>query len=373
MKKLSLFLLSSLFLAACQQAAEPSVDDDIAIGYIGPLTGDAAAYGIDTLNGVLLAAQEINDAGGIDGRMIRIISEDARCTGTDAASAAQKLVNVDSVVAIIGGQCSGETLAAAPIADAAEVVMISPLSSSPDVTDAGDFIFRDYPSDALKTVAMGRHFEDEGIATVAVITENTDFAVAFRDALRETLGDDALVLDEVVEPGTKDFRTLLTRLQDAEFDIFFPNGQAPATIAAMMQQFREQGFTQPAISHDVADSLDLISIAGEAVEGLRVINVPSAGEGGSFETAFTAAYGTPQQALAFAAHAYDAMNVLAQVMEDVGTNGTAIRDALYALPEYDGVVGSFRFDENGDVVGIPYVLKEVQDGAFVTLRDIDVD
>ncbi|MDP7069049.1 MAG: ABC transporter substrate-binding protein, partial [Candidatus Peribacteraceae bacterium] len=259
-------LLVPLFALGILLSACSPVDSDsgpIKLGYIGPLTGEAASYGKDTLNGALLAINEINEAGGVNGRMIELIAEDGRCTGTDAASAAQKLVNVDKVIAIIGGQCSGETLAAAPIAESAQVVMISPISSSPDVTAAGDFIFRDYPSDALKTKAMAGYFEKEGIKKIAAITENTDFAVAFRDALKENIGD-ALVFDEMVEPGTKDFRSLMARLKDEDFDAFFPNGQTPAAMAAMMQQLREQGLTQLAISHDVAQDSSMFEIAPDA-------------------------------------------------------------------------------------------------------------
>ncbi|MDP6562065.1 MAG: ABC transporter substrate-binding protein, partial [Candidatus Peribacteraceae bacterium] len=110
-----LFALGVL-LSACSPVADDGTGP-IKIGYIGPLTGEAASYGVDTLNGTELAVAEINAAGGINGRLIELITEDGRCTGTDAASAAQKLVNVDKVVAIIGGQCSGETLAAAPIVE----------------------------------------------------------------------------------------------------------------------------------------------------------------------------------------------------------------------------------------------------------------
>jgi branched-chain amino acid transport system substrate-binding protein len=368
-KFLALSSCAALFLGACQ----PAEDAPIKLGFIGPLTGDAAAYGKDTFNGVKLAVDAINEAGGINGKMVQIIAEDGRCTGGDAASAAQKLVNVDKVSAIIGGQCSGETLAAAPIAEAGGVVMVSPISSSPDVTNAGEYIFRDYPSDALKSVAMAGYFVSEGLGKVAVISENTDFAQAFREALTGELPEDAIVFDEVVEPGTKDYRSLLARLAGAEFDVFFPNAQTPATMAAMMQQFREQGLTQPAIAHDVADSADLIQISGEAVDGMRAINIPASGEGTSFEADFIAAFGNPQQAISFTAHAYDAANLVLQAMAEVGEDGTAIRDYLNAVESYEGVVGAFSFDANGDVIGIPYVLREVQNGKWVTIADIQLD
>lgn len=375
MKRLRLIpALLSLSLVACTTAAPPSGDGPLKIGYIGPLTGEASPYGVDTLNGVKLAVTEINAAGGVNGQEIQLIAEDGKCTGTEAAGAAQKLVHIDKVVAIIGGQCSGETLAAAPIAEAAKVVMISSLSSSPDVTTAGDFIFRDYPSDALKTKAMSNYLAEEGLSNVVTITENTDFAVAFRDSLAANLGgDDPFVLEETVEPNTKDFRSIITRLEDLEFDVFFPNGQTSATIGAMMQQLREQGYEQLAVSHDVAQDASLLEIAPEATAGMQAIGVPDVSSDSAFGKKFLETFSETQASLAFAAHAYDAANLLAEAIGAVGTEGEALRDYLYAHKGYEGVVGRFKFDDNGDVVGIPYVLYEAVDGVWTAKQDIAVD
>src|SRR3989338_6431973 len=126
--------LATLALTACQSGGS----GPIKIGFIGPLTGDIAGIGADMLNGVQVAVDEVNADGGINGRQIELIAEDGRCNGADAASAAQKLVNVDNVFAIVGAGCSSETLAAAPIVNDGKVVMISPVSSSPEVSAAGD-------------------------------------------------------------------------------------------------------------------------------------------------------------------------------------------------------------------------------------------
>lgn len=373
MKKLSaLGVLAALVLAACQPAA-PTEDGPIKLGFIGPLTGDAASYGKDTLNGATLAIDEINAAGGINGRQIELVAEDGRCTGTDAASAAQKLVNVDKVVAILGGQCSGETLAAAPIAEAAKVVMLSALSSSPDVTDAGEYVYRDYPNDALKTKAMAGYFAEKGYANVAIITENTDFASAFRASLKENLPEGAVVFDEVVDPNTKDFRSLMTRLKDVEFDVFFPNGQYTSTIGPMLQQLREQGLEQPAVTHDAGQDKTVIDIAGDASEGLQAINVPAVSDTSDFGQKFIAEFGGAQAAMAFAAHAYDAVGVMAKAIEANGATSQGIKTYFDSMDNYSGVVGNFSFDENGDVVGIPYVLWEVQNGQYVEVADIQVN
>jgi branched-chain amino acid transport system substrate-binding protein len=367
-KSLLLGVAAALALAACQ----PSVPGDnagepIKIGLIAPLTGDAAGLGADVSNGAQLAVATINAAGGIEGRQIQLIMEDGKCAGADAATAAQKLVNVDKVVAIVGGLCSGETLAAAPIVEAGKVVLLSPTSSSPDVTKAGEFVFRNYPSDALKTVAMAKYFQEKGFKKVAIISENTDFCQGFASSLAEQLPEGAVVFNETVEPGTKDFRTLITRLKDMEFDVFVPNGNSDAVIGPMLEQFREQGFTQPAVAHDAADSVTMAKDLPEATNNLFVINVSSELEDGSFTSAFTAEYGDPQYGISYAGYANDSVEVLAQAIAEVGTEGDVLRHYLLSMPDFTGVVGTFHFDQNGDVVGIPYVLKEYKDGVIVTL------
>ena len=366
-----LFALGFL-LSACQPVADDGTAP-IKIGFIGPLTGEAAAYGVDPLAGIQLKVDEINAAGGINGRMVELVAEDGKCTGADAASAAQKLISIDGVTAILGGQCSGETLAAAPIAESAGVILLSSISSSPDVTEAGDFVFRDYPSDALKTKAMASYFAQQGWEKVAIISENTDFAQGFRTALMADIGEDAFVFNETVEPNTKDFRTLMTRLQDSDFDVFVANGQYPASIAAMLQQMRELGIEQVAISHDVGDVLETIELALDAAEGFQVINVQSIGEDTPFGIAVAEAGVEVQAGLVFLAHGYDAMGVLAEAMAAVGTDSVAIRDYFYDLAGYNGVIGTFSFDDNGDAVGLNYALKEVKEGAFVRVQDVIVE
>ena len=139
-------LVVGYFLA--QGSAPEEGDDIITIGFIGPLTGDAVSYGEPISNGVRMAVDDINQAGGVNGKMLEVIYEDGRCTNEDALNAAQKLVNIDGVKMIIGGACSGETLAMLPVTEAAGVVVISPSASSPDLTGAGRFFFRNSPSDA---------------------------------------------------------------------------------------------------------------------------------------------------------------------------------------------------------------------------------
>ena len=368
----------SLLLASCAPAEEPSTTEPIRIGYIGPLTGDAASFGTDTVNGARMAVEEINAAGGVNGRQVSLIAEDGRCNGADSASAAQKLIGIDKVSAIIGGQCSSETLGAAPIAEAGKVVMISPVSSSPDVTHAGEFIFRVYPSDALKGTALANYFATSGFEKIAMISENTDFCMGIHDSVKASLQAGAsLVFDESVEPGTKDYRSLFARLKETDFDVFLVNGQSDSTVAAMVQQFRELGLTQPIVGTDTADSVTLGQIAKEAVEGLRALSVPSLSKddpkGGPFVMAYDEKYGTPQVGLFFAALSYEATRLLLTTMVDAGTEGPALRDALHAHTGYDSIIGTMTFDQNGDIAGIPFALKEFKNGVLSEVERIPLN
>lgn len=367
MKKLFVLAALAFTLAACGRAKT------VRIGVILPLTGDAASLGVDMSNGINMAAAALNAKGGIDGRQVEVIVEDGRCNGADAAGAAQKLVNVDKVVTVIGGLCSGETLAAAPIAEAAKIVLLSPGSSSPDVTNAGTYVFRNYPSDALKTVATAKVIREEGYKAVAMISENTDFCQGVVRGMYRDIGDSGIVFDETVEPGTKDFRSVLEKMKKTQFDVFYPNTNGDATMAALIQQYRDAGFKQPILSHEVADSSTMGDNAKEAVEGMELVTVKTSGEGTDFEKSFLKQYGKVQSSIAFAAHAYDAANILFRTIAEKGTDGTAMRDALLGMPSFKGVIGDIHFDQNGDVVGVPFVLKKFKDGRTFTVKPISLE
>ncbi len=373
MKKLSLVALASVALLAT--ACAPN-DTKIKIGYIGPVTGDAASYGADTLNATQMKVEEINAKGGINGKMIELIVEDGRCSGAEAASAARKLVNVDKVVAIIGGQCSSETLAAAPIVESAKVILMSPVSSSPDVTKAGEFVFRVMPSDAYKGRELANYMMKQGYNNIAIVSENTDFCQGIRNSIKGALKDGAtLVFDEVVDPGTKDYRSLFTRLKAMEFDAYVVNVQSDATGAEMAKQLRELGMKQPLVGSDTSDSATLGSIATEAVEGMRFINTSSKlGEGGSdsFAAKFRAKHGEPKANMSFATLAFDGAGVVFEAIAKVGTDGTKIRDYLYAVTGYEGAAGTLKFDKDGDVLGVGYALKQFKDGKIEEIEDIEI-
>ena len=258
------------------------------------------------------------------------------------------------------------------------LILLSPVSSNPDITNAGEFVFRVYPSDALKGTAITNYFEKAALRKIAMISENTDFCMGIHDSVENALKENAtLVFDETVEPGTKDYRSLFTRLKDMEFDVFLANGQSDSTVAAMVQQMRELGLTQPIVGTDTADSVTLGQIAKEAVEGLRALSVPSLSrndpQGGPFVQKFEEEYGVPQVGFFFAALSYEATRLLLETIRDNGTDGKKLRDAFYAHPGFSTIIGTMTFDAHGDIQGIPFALKEFKNGVLSEVERIPLN
>jgi branched-chain amino acid transport system substrate-binding protein len=370
-RSLLLGSIAALLLTGC------GASDTIRIGYLGPLTGDLASGGSDMLNATRLAVDEVNAAGGINGKQVELIAEDGRCNAGDAASATQKLVNIDKVVAIIGGFCSSESLAAAPIAAAGKVPVIASISSSPKLTGFSPYFFRNYPSDSLKGVAYGKYFAKAGFKKIAIISENTDFCQGIRSALKDNLPEGStVVFDEVVDPGTKDFRTLFTRLKAMDVDLLFSNGQTDTVNAEIVKQLRALGLTQEILGADSMDSDNIIRLIGSAAEGTKSLSIPSLNESDPASAAFVKdfqdRFGTFKFNSFASALDYDATKLILKTIGEAGT-GESLRDALSAVQEYKGVAGTFRFDKNNDVIGIPFGMKVFKGGKIVLQEVVPVN
>ena len=221
-------------------------DDPLKIGFIGPLTGDAVSYGEPISNAIRLAADEINASGGVNGREVEVVYTDGKCTSKDAVNAVQKLVNVDGVQFIIGGVCSGETLPILPITEPANVLVISPSASSPDLTGAGELFVRNNPSDESGGAFMANlMFNDYGIRRVAVISEETDYAQGLGRVFVNhfsVLGGE-VVIEENFIPETSDFRSMLTKIKASGAEALFINPQteiAGGTIGRQAQELNLQ-------------------------------------------------------------------------------------------------------------------------------------
>lgn len=365
-------LFSSLLLAGCNLGggAPAGVDtgdttvelpDVIKIGFIGPLTGNAAGYGQDVKAGIELYFSENPTIGD---STVEVIYEDGKCNGQDAANAAQKLITIDKVEVILGGQCSGETLAVAPIAEQNQVLLLSELSSSPDVTTAGDYVFRNYPSDEQ----VAKTLIDDVLANhevVALLTEQTDYAQGYRGAINRhmTTAGEELALDEAFAVDNTDFRTLLAKVQESGADVLILVGQTPVVDAFAVKQAKELGLDIQIYGTDTMPSPDFFDTAKDAAEGVKAVYVAEDPTRAGYDD-IRSKLPEPQSAEVFRLFGYDAAEIIAIAIAEVGYDGTALKDYLYTMPSHTGVAGDIKFDENGDNQA-PAAVKVAKDGKFV--------
>ena len=347
---------------------KPTSNEPIKIGWIGPLTGDAASIGQNEQAAVEVAVDEVNKAGGVNGQPIQVIYEDGQCAGTAASTAANKLINVDKVPVILGGTCSGETMAFTSVAEQSKTVVLSPCSSNPAITNAGDYIFRDYPSDNYQgTFAANYIFNTLGKKKVAVLYIQNDYAVGIRgvfvDAFKKLGG--TIVADESAAASATDFRAQLTKIKAANPDLVYSLGMADeATVS--IKQARGLGINVPFFGGDAWGDAKIWSGLGQAGEGSMYTSL-STPLTDTFKAAVKAKAGT--DVTDCSAEAYDGLKILAQVMGKVGTNSEAIKNQLYKTVYNGGVSASkIQFDSNGDLIGANYNVEVVHNGVAAPVK-----
>jgi branched-chain amino acid transport system substrate-binding protein len=328
----------------------------IKIGVILPLTGDAATYGEPALNVYKLAVNEINNAGGVNGRPLQLVTEDGKCTGQDAASAAQKLVNVDNVQVILGGFCSGESLAAVPIAAQAKVALFSGGSSSPKLTDASPYFSRDYPSDATQgKVLADVAYNDKGWRKIAFIQEQTDYAQGVYDAFSQEfqkLG--GTVTNDQFTTGTTDFRSVVTKIRDAKPDAVFVDTQTAAAANRVLTQITQLGWTPKILLSDVTmgdpPTLEANKTLLQGALGAEFGVDPSNPKYAALVSSYKSTYGSDMPYQSYGQTEYDAVYLIKDAIAAVGYNGTKIANWLHDVNNWQGASGSITIGASGDPV-----------------------
>ena len=341
-------------------------DEPFRIGAMDALTGPAESYGNPLIQSKQLAVEEINAAGGINGRMLELIAEDSKCNAQDAITAYNKLTDVDGVKIILGTTCSGAMLGAAPLAEDEGVILLSASATSPDIAGAGDYIFRTAINDNQLGIDTGNTIHVDGHHHIATITESTDYAEGARRttvARFEELGGHA-VASEGFTSDITDFRTQLTKLIAAQPDAVYLAPQTEFSAGTIMKQLRELGFEGPIYAETVATGPESLQIAGEAATGMKAI-IPnpelSTQAGMNFLANFEARYGRVATIPWFQASGYDDVYIAAECLavtgDDQDTDG--FRDCLNNLTR-DGAIGdNYGFDENGDLTGLGNVVVQV--------------
>jgi branched-chain amino acid transport system substrate-binding protein len=377
---LALGLIATLFFAfACERRGGPGAGGStgpIIVGYYGDLTGRTSNFGQSTKNGVLMAVDEINKAGGIDGRQIQVLSEDDEGRPEKAATVVTKLIDQDRVIALVGEVASGNTLAAAPKSQASKVPMISPSSTNPAVTQVGDYIFRVCFIDPFQGEVMAKFAANTLKAKKAAIM--LDFNSPYSRGLTEffessfTKLGGQIVGKQSYTQGDRDYKGQLTSIRSANPDVIYVPGYY-GEVGVIAKQAKQLGINQPLLGGDGWDAPQLWELGGDALNGDFMSNHYSVEDPSpaiqKFVNDFKGRYNTAPDALA--ALGYDAMRVLADAIKRAGTTeGPKLRDAIAATQNFAGVTGVISINAERNAVK-PAVVLKLQDGKYVYQETIN--
>ncbi|WP_027363671.1 ABC transporter substrate-binding protein [Desulfotruncus alcoholivorax] len=389
-KHKQLFVLVALLLVAfivvgCggksaeKSGEQTAAGDAIKIGFLGDLTGDTASYGKNTLEGMKMAAEKLNAAGGVLGKKVEIVEADHRYDKAEAANIVQKFINEDKVSAIVGDPTTGITKATAPISNGAGVVQLSAGSTGPDVVEIGPYIFRNTLLDSVGGPAtMDYIINDLGWKKVALITSvNNDFSVGlskiFKDAILANGGE--IVVEESVQDGDTDFSGQVSNIKAKNPDVIVFSGYYTEG-GLIMKEVRKQGMQDIVmVGGDGLQSPTFWELGGQAVEG-SISYCGFSPEQPTDETAkfieeFKAKYNKDPDL--FDAQGYDAVNIIAAAMEKAkSADPKVFRDALAQTKDFPGVSGVTTFRENREPIKSPVYLLQVKDQKWSLLKKVPV-
>src|SRR5262245_54543003 len=350
--------------AAAPASGTPGVfGDTILIGEVGSLTGSEATFGISTRNAIELAMREVNAAGGVKGKKIEVRVYDNQSKPEEAAQAANRLINQDNVLLILGEVASSNSMAMAEKAQPAKVPMISNASTNPKVTEIGDYIFRVCFIDPFQGYVMAKFAHDNlKINKVAVLRDlGSAYSQGLADVCRPKFTElgRKIVARETYTKGRTDFRSQLTAIKRASPDAIYIPGYYN-DIGLIARQARELGITATLMGGDGWDSEKLFELGGSAVEGSYFSNHYSPDDPNprvqKFIASYKAAFGSVPDSLA--ALGYDAAMVAVDAIKRAPSfDRAAIRDAIAQTKNFHGVTGSITLDEKRNATKSAVVLQ----------------
>lgn len=362
--------LTALLLCTLVGCPGPKVDsNEIVIGHYGSLTGSQATFGISTDNGIKLAVEELNAAGGINGKKIKLITYDDKGDAREAGTAVTRLVTKDKVVAVLGEVASSLSLSGAPVCQENGVPMITPSSTNPKVTKVGDMIFRVCFIDPFQGSVCAKFAWESDKLKAKKAAILTDQASAYSVGLQEefekafiALGG-TVVSKQTYGEGDQDFSAQLTAIRSSDPDVIFIPGYY-TDVGNIAVQAKKLGVNTPLLGGDGWDSSKLGAIGGEALNNCFYSNHYSHQDPSPRVQDFIKKYKeknneTPD---GLAALGYDAALILFEAMKrSKSLSGADLAAELAKTKDFDGVTGRISIDADRNAVK-PAVMLEMKDG-----------
>lgn len=356
-------LLSIFLFYSCNKKQ----NEVIKIGAIFDETGSLSYMGKWSKEGALLALEEINNRGGLDGKKVELIIEDGATDPNKTVSAFQKLINNDNISIVIGFNSSSGIMASAPIANSKKIVILSSGAASPNVTEAGDYIFRNRLSGKVEVEEIAKFIIDkQNEKETGIIFINNDYGKGYEEIFKNSFikSGGKVLIEEAFQQDQSDFKTVIKKFKENNVKCVYLIAYAKEG-GTILKQAKELNFNSKWYSANAIEGPQFIEIAGKSGEDL-IYSVAKFDINDSLTFSFNANYKKKYgyDAEMFAANTYDALNIAVLAVSIGGKDGEKIKNYLYKIHNYPGVSGLTSFDSNGDVIK-PVMMKIVKEGKFV--------
>ena len=345
MKKIFLMmLLATMFIVGCgKKSANGNV---IKIGVIAPLTGNYAQYGVAVKEGVELKVDAINNAGGINGKKIELITADSKGDVQEAVNAFKKMVSQDKVNVVIGEVVSATSQAISGLAQQAKVPLISATATNLDVTKGKDFVFRTTFTDPYQGTATAKYAKSKGVKSIAILTNSSnDYSIGIANAFKAQAEKDGITItEEKYKNDDKDFKAILTKVKGQNPQaIFIPDYYN--TIGLIISQAKDLGINTQYFGGDGWDGIQ--TNFGKVAEGAIFASQFSPDDKSENVQKFMKAYKAKynKEPIMFAALGYDTVQIVETALKSTkDMSGASIREAMNNVGGIDLITGKLKFD-----------------------------
>jgi branched-chain amino acid transport system substrate-binding protein len=362
-------LVASLVLVACNGDDDP---DTTTIAIVGPVTGQYASFGQQMKNGGEMAVEDINEAGGVLGKKLKLEVGDDACDPKQAVAVANQMAG-DNVALVAGHYCSGSSIPASQVYAESNLVQISPASTNPAFTDnrAGPNIYRVCGRDDQQGGVAGKylaaHFADKNIA---IIDDKTAYGKGLAEEVKKALNAAGKqeVLNESYTAGEKDYSALVSKLKQADVDVLFIGGYH-TEAGLIARQMRDQGMGTILMGGDALITQEYWSITGPAGEGTLMTFSPDPRKNPAAAEVVAKFKEKGIEPEGYVLYTYAAIQAWTQAAEKAGsTDAAAVVKALNDT-EFNTVIGKFKFNEKGDPNLPPYAVYRWSNGTYEEIND----
>ncbi|OGY41735.1 MAG: hypothetical protein A2Y82_02545 [Candidatus Buchananbacteria bacterium RBG_13_36_9] len=356
---LGISLVALVFvLAACSlKPAITTSNEPIKIGVVGHFSGEYVSYSIPMKQAIELAVEKFNQEN--NKTKISLIVEDDKTNASEAASAVNKLINVDQVNYIISAQGSGATSAISPIAQENKRILMITLASAPELTKAGEYIFRSVPSDVYQANKMVEFINtDLNKDKIAVLYVNDAYGKGIYDIIKQNFNS-KIVSAEIFADGANDFRTQLIKIKSAgaETLVLVSRKETPQ----ILKQIKELKLKLNIIASETVNDEEILKKSGENAEGIYMVFTAEPKDYLNFKEMYKEKF--KEEPSAYSIYAYDGTKALLEAIKQ-NPEVEKVKSNLLSI-KFNGASGEFGFDNNRERIGMKYIIYIVKDGKAV--------